>query len=473
MKSPRGNSQRTRKIGEQGNSETNRPVNSEKPTERRHSNDSRLIVWSVLGIALAIGCLAGVIYLTKKPSTSARSALKAHIGGESLSSLEESAKNKSSNSTMADDKKSSKQTTKVKDDSKKTDSSNVAEKKIDEAVVIKPEKLTPGERIEEIPGEDTSDANRGKDKIVAITTEKNTLQELEEIYGAKWKKVKTSANVAEYLELARWCKEKSLSEQMRQVYQAIIDDLDANQEVARRELGYVRVNATLWVREEDAASHGLYKYQERWWNKRDLERRGLVLRNGEWVSSQNVQEDNQSKTAEVETNKAPENLKWLTSPPEAFDEAKRRNTLVFVDVYGEKCGLCQELDKTTLQDPIFKKTAPTFVLLKVNGNRNAVFCQKYQIRGFPTLLLLDAQGKEIQKIVGYQKIEALAPIIQQALAAYDLKPNTKLSTDSKTSKSSGLLAPEITAEIILNDDGRCNLQAHRGDVVVMEVFTTT
>ena len=116
-------------------------------------------------------------------------------------------------------------------------------------------------------------------------------------------------------------------------------------------------------------------------------------------------------------------LTWLTSAPQAFELAKKSGRYVFVDFSTEWCGWCKKMDRDTFGTSQFKKIAASFVLLKLDGDKERELVRKYGVRGYPTLLILDAQGKQMEAIVGYRTIDQLAPIMEKWAKKSGVKPD--------------------------------------------------
>ncbi len=99
---------------------------------------------------------------------------------------------------------------------------------------------------------------------------------------------------------------------------------------------------------------------------------------------------------------------WKTDLPAALKEAKKDKKAVLVDFSGSDwCGWCIRLDKEVFSKPEFKKFAKEKLVLvlidfprgKKQSNElkiaNQKLAQKYKVMGFPTVLLLDANGKTL------------------------------------------------------------------------------
>ncbi len=104
---------------------------------------------------------------------------------------------------------------------------------------------------------------------------------------------------------------------------------------------------------------------------------------------------------------------WLTDPKQAQEQAKADKKLILVDFTGSDwCGWCIKLDREVFSKPEFQEYAKAnLVLLEVDfprgrqlpaaeQERNSELAQKYGIQGFPTIVVLDGEGKQVGEL-GY------------------------------------------------------------------------
>lgn len=110
---------------------------------------------------------------------------------------------------------------------------------------------------------------------------------------------------------------------------------------------------------------------------------------------------------------------WLTSVPKAEALAKKENKLVLLDFTGSDwCSWCKRLDAETFSKPEFSDYASkNLVLVQVDfpaqkpqsaalKAANEALQAKYQVSGFPTLVVLKPDGTVLWNQPGYLAGEA-------------------------------------------------------------------
>jgi protein disulfide-isomerase len=107
-------------------------------------------------------------------------------------------------------------------------------------------------------------------------------------------------------------------------------------------------------------------------------------------------------------------LSWGTDLPKAQAQAKTDKKMVLLDFTGSDwCGWCMKFDKETLSTDKFADYAKSHLELVVVDfpNKksqsdalkaaNKALGEKYGVNGYPTFVVLNADGKEIGRQVGY------------------------------------------------------------------------
>ena len=106
---------------------------------------------------------------------------------------------------------------------------------------------------------------------------------------------------------------------------------------------------------------------------------------------------------------------WITSFEQGQQEAKANRKLMLLDFTGSDwCGWCKLLDKEVFSQPEFKEYArKNLVLVEVDFPRqkeisratmaqNERLAIKYQVQGFPTIIVLNEDGKKVA-VFGYMQ----------------------------------------------------------------------
>jgi thiol:disulfide interchange protein DsbD len=105
-----------------------------------------------------------------------------------------------------------------------------------------------------------------------------------------------------------------------------------------------------------------------------------------------------------------EHAGWLEQDLEgALARAKAERKVVLVDVYAEWCAQCKELDEKTWPDASVKQwISQNALAIRIDTDaRRKDLAERLQIRSYPTVILLDAEGKELRRILGFQKPETM------------------------------------------------------------------
>ena len=107
---------------------------------------------------------------------------------------------------------------------------------------------------------------------------------------------------------------------------------------------------------------------------------------------------------------------WTDDLAKAKEKAKTEKKLLLLDFTGSDwCGWCMKLDKEVFSKPDFKTYAKeNLVLVDVDfpnskpqskkvKDQNAALKKEYKVGGFPTIVILDGEGKEVARWGGYSE----------------------------------------------------------------------
>ena len=107
---------------------------------------------------------------------------------------------------------------------------------------------------------------------------------------------------------------------------------------------------------------------------------------------------------------------WTEDFEAAKAKAAKEKKLVLIDFSGSDwCGWCKKMDKEVFaQDKFVKEASRKFVLVMVDSPRdksvlsalarkqNGELAKKYDVRGFPTVVIVDSDGNEVARHSGYK-----------------------------------------------------------------------
>ena len=91
---------------------------------------------------------------------------------------------------------------------------------------------------------------------------------------------------------------------------------------------------------------------------------------------------------------------WKPYSEEILKEAQRQRIPVIIDFYATWCTPCRELEEVTFHDAsVVKQAESDFVMVKVDVTKGGNplherLLQQYGVKGVPTIVFLDTDGKE-------------------------------------------------------------------------------
>jgi periplasmic divalent cation tolerance protein len=91
---------------------------------------------------------------------------------------------------------------------------------------------------------------------------------------------------------------------------------------------------------------------------------------------------------------------WAGALPDAFKQARALNKPVLVYFFIHDSEFCRELEEGLFSDRAVLDEAEKFICARVNAADDADTARKFDVRGAPTILFLDAEGNEMSRITG-------------------------------------------------------------------------
>jgi thioredoxin-like negative regulator of GroEL len=112
---------------------------------------------------------------------------------------------------------------------------------------------------------------------------------------------------------------------------------------------------------------------------------------------------------------APTQINFAVDYQTAMSQAQQKNQKVIIDFYTDWCTWCKRLDTVTFIDSAVIAMSQNIVFAKINAEVDTATARKYSVQGFPTVILLNADGTEIDRIGGYLPPEEFTATIDNYL----------------------------------------------------------
>jgi len=109
-------------------------------------------------------------------------------------------------------------------------------------------------------------------------------------------------------------------------------------------------------------------------------------------------------------------LDWQYYSDSAYEKALQNNEKMIIDFYADWCIPCKELDALTFSDEKVISGSKDFISMKVDmtktmSEETEIIRQKFAIRGMPTVIIIDSNGDEIERLTGFVNAEEFLKII--------------------------------------------------------------
>jgi thiol:disulfide interchange protein len=113
-------------------------------------------------------------------------------------------------------------------------------------------------------------------------------------------------------------------------------------------------------------------------------------------------------------------IKWETDYQTALQKAAQSNKPIVVDLYTVWCHWCKKLDEDVWSDNDIVAFSKGQVYLKLNAEESEDgrrLAEKFKVRGYPTVVILNNKGEEINKIIGYMPADKYLKELKNVLSA--------------------------------------------------------
>ncbi|HQE95640.1 MAG TPA: thioredoxin family protein, partial [Candidatus Marinimicrobia bacterium] len=115
-------------------------------------------------------------------------------------------------------------------------------------------------------------------------------------------------------------------------------------------------------------------------------------------------------------------MQWQTYSLPAFESALEAKRPILLDFYADWCIPCKELNKYTFSDPEVIHLSQNFALFQIDLTGNVTpeiqtLLEKYAIKGVPTIIFINRDGREIEdlRLLGFEKADSFIRRMHRAL----------------------------------------------------------
>ena len=112
----------------------------------------------------------------------------------------------------------------------------------------------------------------------------------------------------------------------------------------------------------------------------------------------------------------PAGITWTHAIDVALADAQAHHRRILLDMYTDWCEWCHALDDTTYVDPAFIQYSKKFTMSRINAEVDTVTAARYHVQSYPTVLILNEKGEEIERVVGYSRAPEFIAQVQDYLA---------------------------------------------------------
>ena len=116
-------------------------------------------------------------------------------------------------------------------------------------------------------------------------------------------------------------------------------------------------------------------------------------------------------------------ITWDDSTSRADLAARESGRPLLIYVSSPNCGFCRKMERETWSDSaVVELVTGTFVPLKIDGERESSWIDRFGIQGFPAVIVLSSSGATVLRIEGYQTPSRILRKLNEAIRSTSDQP---------------------------------------------------
>ena len=138
-------------------------------------------------------------------------------------------------------------------------------------------------------------------------------------------------------------------------------------------------------------------------------------------------------------------IEWQPWSEGIFEQAKRENRFVLLDLEAVWCHWCHVMDEITYRDPkVIELIKARYLAVRVDQDSRPDLSNRYEYYGWPATIVFNTDGSEIVKRRGYIPPKPMASLLQAIID--DPSPGPSVLPEPVVEPSEGALGAELRAK---------------------------
>lgn len=143
----------------------------------------------------------------------------------------------------------------------------------------------------------------------------------------------------------------------------------------------------------------------------------------------------------------PSPIAWQPWSSDVFDQAKRENKFVLLDLEAVWCHWCHVMDETTYRNPqVLALMRSKYIAVRVDQDSRPDLSNRYEDYGWPATVVFGGDGQEIVKRQGYIEPHEMVAMLKAIIADPTPGPSVRPEVEVKFGENS-LLADDLRKEL--------------------------